>query len=668
MKHQEQLKKLQPISLVDVKVRKDDEYICVAGVVEFGNGDVVLEISVYENDGGIPKILVRHFMDTKNRNFGTYFVQTATVGGVTHKAGEWSSMQYETIIGKQYYSSYYKPKNTRYVMSSSDIIKEYFRNERFGTSDSESIIGRFERDVLFDKRLGAEERKRERIHQRMAGVKPTDENFREWLMTTIFPERYLFAREKTKAGRRCLCSECRSEMLITEKLVHNQTFHCSKCGTKLVVKTRQKAVWRKANVMVIQPYDSVNYVIRHFRVYLGDEILDKGLVETFNKEERIRMFQGEDYHADIYYGTRSMADEELQGWWTQKNGTVIDSQMYLYPDGIRDIFEERGLSETLYKLATDGGLYDYNSLIRCYSNKPYIEYVVKAGLTKLASQLMRSWHVTSHSFLYGRGENLKELFCLNGQQVNRIKEMNGGRYAIEALQRETEDNPISKENLEYIDNNEISLNQLCTDVTGLKWNKVLNYLRRQQEKQLCGTRHIIQKYQDYLRMAQERGMDPADDIVRLNAKMVEWHDRYVAEAEQEAIDKRAKEVNAKYKNIADNYARNCELFVWQDDEFMIVVPKKASDIVLEGRIQHHCVGNGDRYIQNMNEDKGFILFLRKLDDLDKPYYTIELSPDWDIRQRYAAYDRQPDIKHIDSVLKKWIKSKKPKEVQIKVAV
>lgn len=100
----------------------------------------------------------------------------------------------------------------------------------------------------------------------------------------------------------------------------------------------------------------------------------------------------------------------------------------------------------------------------------------------------------------------------------------------------------------------------------------------------------------------------------------------------------------------------------------IVVPQKASDIVWEGRKQHHCVGNGDHYISNMNDDQGFILFLRRLDCLEVPYYTIELTADWKVKQRYAAYDRQPDIKQIDSFLKKWVKEKKPKIVQIEVAV
>lgn len=666
MKHQEQLKKLQPISLIGEKMKIDDEYVCVAGTVEFGNGDIVLEISIYENSYLKPEALVRHFMDIKNQNFGTYFVKDATVGGVTHKAGEWSRMQYTTIIGKQFYGSYYKPKKTRHVMNSADIIRQYFKKEFYGSNNLEYLIEKFETDVNYDRKITAEERKRERIGHRMEFVKPTDNKFRKWILESIFPERYLFARENTKEGRICYCTACQKRMMIKDKVVHNQNINCPECGSELVVKTRQQTIKRKANVMVIQPYNSVNYVIRHFRVYLHDGIIQGNKVATIlKKEERIRIFYGEDYNADIYYETQYMADEQDQGWWTQKNGTVIDKQMYLYPEGILDIFAERGLRETLYKMATEKWLFNYNDFIRVYFGKPYLEYLVKAGLTKLTMQFT-SWY--SDSFVNRMGENLNELLRLNGNQVNRIKEINGGKYAIVALQAETVDNPISMENLEYIDNNNIRLSDLCTEKTNLKWNKVLNYLRRQQKKNGFKFEDILQYYRDYIQMSEDKGMDATDDIIRLNARLVEWHDRYVEEAEKIKIDIRNKEVNTKYKDIAKNYERNCEMFAWQDKELAIVVPKKASDIVREGRLQHHCVADGDIYIKNMNEDKGFILFLRKKEDLDKPYYTIELSPDWDIKQRNAAFNRKPDINNIDAVLKKWIKSKKPRKKKVQVEV
>lgn len=88
---------------------------------------------------------------------------------------------------------------------------------------------------------------------------------------------------------------------------------------------------------------------------------------------------------------------------------------------------------------------------------------------------------------------------------------------------------------------------------------------------------------------------------------------------------------------------------------MIVVPKKASDITKEGRRQHHCVGASDQYMAKMASRQTFILFLRKKDDKEVPYYTLEVEWDGKIRQWYGAYDRQPDKEEIQSILNQWTK-------------
>ncbi|MFQ8778307.1 MAG: PcfJ domain-containing protein [Roseburia sp.] len=73
----------------------------------------------------------------------------------------------------------------------------------------------------------------------------------------------------------------------------------------------------------------------------------------------------------------------------------------------------------------------------------------------------------------------------------------------------------------------------------------------------------------------------------------------------------------------------------------------------EGRRQHHCVGASDQYMAKMASRQTFILFLRKKDDKEVPYYTLEVEWNGKIRQWYGAYDRQPDKEEIQSILNQW---------------
>ena len=50
------------------------------------------------------------------------------------------------------------------------------------------------------------------------------------------------------------------------------------------------------------------------------------------------------------------------------------------------------------------------------------------------------------------------------------------------------------------------------------------------------------------------------------------------------------------------------------------------------------------------------MFLRKIDTPKIPYYTLEVTWEGEIKQFYAAYDRQPDKEKIKAVLAEFTKT------------
>lgn len=58
------------------------------------------------------------------------------------------------------------------------------------------------------------------------------------------------------------------------------------------------------------------------------------------------------------------------------------------------------------------------------------------------------------------------------------------------------------------------------------------------------------------------------------------------------------------------------------DEFEIVVPREPKDIINEGASLNHCVGG---YLKSVASGYKTILFLRKVSDPDKSFYTIEVG-------------------------------------------
>mgnify|MGYP003399052326 CR=1 FL=1 len=55
----------------------------------------------------------------------------------------------------------------------------------------------------------------------------------------------------------------------------------------------------------------------------------------------------------------------------------------------------------------------------------------------------------------------------------------------------------------------------------------------------------------------------------------------------------------------------------------------------------------------MAKRESFILFVRHSDKKEKPYYTLEVKPNGQIVQAYAAYDRKPDYDKVSKILQQW---------------
>ena len=68
----------------------------------------------------------------------------------------------------------------------------------------------------------------------------------------------------------------------------------------------------------------------------------------------------------------------------------------------------------------------------------------------------------------------------------------------------------------------------------------------------------------------------------------------------------------------------------------------------------HCLDKSDIYFDRIQRRESFIVFLRRIDDIEKPYYTMEIEPDGTARQKRTTGDRQDkDFQEAVSFIRKW---------------
>lgn len=104
--------------------------------------------------------------------------------------------------------------------------------------------------------------------------------------------------------------------------------------------------------------------------------------------------------------------------------------------------------------------------------------------------------------------------------------------------------------------------------------------------------------------------------------------------------------------------KKCDKWTFGDDTYTVIAPFTPNDVAKEGIELHHCVGS---YIQRIINELTNILFIRKNDELDKPFFTVEITNDDTLQQVHGFGNRNSDTEPgLDNFIKKWVKERKLK--------
>ena len=172
-------------------------------------------------------------------------------------------------------------------------------------------------------------------------------------------------------------------------------------------------------------------------------------------------------------------------------------------------------------------------------------------------------------------------------------------------------------------------------------------------------------YTDYLGMRLSLGYDLTNTVYQQPRDLEAAHNKMAAEQNKKEADKRLQEVKKRFAGIRNSYRKLRNRYFYEDDEYIIRPARSAEEIVMEGRILHHCVG-GDSYLGKHNDGQTYILMLRFAKEPEIPYITVEIERDTHrIIQWYGAHDRKPDKGHMQKWLDDYVGHLKQKDAEAK---
>lgn len=449
----------------------------------------------------------------------------------------------------------------------------------------------------------------------------------------------------------CLCGKCGKLYLTDEIPERNEKTVCRCCGNEGYWEWR-RITYRKYDshdITLIQNTADGTLVIRVFNV---NEHYQQGYIAEINLHELKRIFlrlgDAYFYSNEHHYG----ANGWKRSWDAGKGHEPVDMSN-LYPGWRRELknscLRYCDIDELVH---TRHGRAREVQVLIAFSNNPAIEMYQKAGMRNLVSFLIFK---EGKAVLVNRRKNtLKgQLRLTDKAKINYLIEQEGDEVLLKIMQREARTgqnwtkeqekfvreayrNYGAEKNIEYL-LQYMSVQQLI--------NRIGKYKEQGDYRTDTG---VISAYYDYLQMRRELGYDMSNTVFVYPRNLKEKHDEMVMEKNARRDELYIRQMSQKYPGIEKRFHTLQRKYSYGFGEYFIRPARNAGEIIKEGRTLHHCVGN-ERYLTKHSKGETSILFLRKKDEPDSPYYTIEIRKN-EIVQWYGAYDKKPD----EETIRKWL--------------
>ena len=358
---------------------------------------------------------------------------------------------------------------------------------------------------------------------------------------------------------------------------------------------------------------------------------------------------------------------ELDEWTRWSDNRIYDGGYYFYTGGIETALQGTAMQYADIDDYLAAERHNKNPIyfLEYHARYPVIEFLWKAGYRNIVHNRVFGMSKENRNAIRWERKKLRDCFKF---PLRILKLMPPEEWSLNDIQRA---NYLWKNYGERITDAEMRMAlQSRTDVQNLTGampyagiGKILKYIQKQTEKRKGEERDttytlegIIRAYRDYLQECEQLHFDLHDREILFPKDLVAAHDRTMEQVEFE----KNKADQEKFQKAVEKL----EKFAWSEGEFFIRPAREQMELTAEGKDLHHCVGG---YIRDMAEGETAIFFLRKANEPDKPFYTLELQKKRVIQCRTehnASYDRNPDVKNfVDMWMEKIVKKGGNKKVK-----
>lgn len=503
--------------------------------------------------------------------------------------------------------------------------------------DRQSKIRRYKRDAV--------------VRDKMRRVPQTPANLKRWADKHIMPHYLFYDYNNGRAKTQARCTYC-EKFSVIERPKNNDVLRCPKCGQKVIAKAQGKrAAYHedRETCQVIRQISPQELVVRIYKLYWfyakGKDSIRKSAYEVmriFVRSDDGKKTIVEPYYYDSGY-------DSVTRWRRGYHPGALFGMACFSSEETGEIYLpglEKALQGTAWEYCALRQFYERTAIpmqvshyLKMYLQHPLlIERLTKVGFENIVADV-----VYQHGFSDALDEmqtKTHRILRVEKQDVSVLREQKTGVSLLKKYRAYVAIHLRGRAELfQWQLHNEVS--EIPTDIFQyMTAEKFMRYIDAQfpiycEARPANGYRDptmetLVITYVDYLHMCRRQAYDMKEKSVLFPKNCAAAHDR-----EAERIQK----INDAQKNKAFGiaYAGFARKAALSNEELQIVCPKRANDLVAEGRALHHCVGS---YIDRVAEGRCLIVFVRRVEEPKKPYVTVEVR-DGKIAQIYGDHNSDP---------------------------
>lgn len=551
------------------------------------------------------------------------------------------------------------------------IIRTALKSRTKYETEIPYLIEEIESSYASDIRERKEMRREERLRNLMNTIPDLPEGFRDWVRKVTWKAPYPVYKN---GDGEFICPHCQKK-ISAEKLKqgkknipHNGTFMCD-CKKELQIKRRGKSTGTWEQVILFQETTEGKAAYRCFDVKIM--FSEKG--HRIRLNEAWRMLLGKEKKTLNIYYNQNGREYNYEDFDRRNPSNRQFKESFLYPKGVENL-NGTGYEKVIRlftQMAQSGIRADYNGIMAAKEITGalgLVEYLFKGRFWKLLEEETKNlWSRGYFGDLNIRGTTIEEVMRIKDRQrINRLRQRNGGGLEREWLSWSDENGKLSDAFLDFARDERISLERIKFILDRMTPEQVMHYIKRQQQESYKEktVATVLNQWKDYLRMCVKLGKDVTDALTYRPRDLKRRHNEAVEairkinmieemKRDLEAKKRRAKELREKYPGAEEILAEIAPRYEYENAKYKIIVPQHLTDIMSEGTALHHCVGSTDRYFERIRDQETYICFLRRQEEPDVPFYTIEVEPGGTIRQHRGMYDEEPNIEEIRGFLREW---------------